>query len=85
LKLRYIGPSRLSFDPQIDRPMGNYLESGLEGRIDFGKFDLTLSLDNLFQQHADEFAFGNPLRFFAFRQYTPQRPFSSAIALHTSF
>lgn len=84
LKLRYVGPARLSFDPAIDHPMGNYLESGLEGRIDFGRFDLVLALDNLFANDANQFAFGNPLRFAGSRQYTPQPPFNAMLTLHTS-
>jgi outer membrane receptor protein involved in Fe transport len=85
LRLRYVGHSRLSFDPLLDRPMGDYLESGIEGRIDFGRFGLTLALDNILGQDTDQFAFGNPLRFFTMRQFTPQPPVNGSITLHSSF
>lgn len=85
MKLRYVGPARLSFDPVVDRPIGDYLESSLEGRLDCGSFDVTLGLDNLFGGSADQFAYGNPLRFAKLRQYIPQRPPSLSIGLHSAF
>ncbi|WP_336980748.1 TonB-dependent receptor [Altererythrobacter fulvus] len=85
VRLRYVGPARLSFDPAVDRPIGNYLESGLQARIDLGRVDFSLDLDNLFASSADQFAFGNPLRFSAMRQYTPQAPTSLSLAAHCKF
>jgi len=84
-KLRYVGPAHLSFDPQIDRPMGRYLQSALEGRLELGKWEVAVRVENLFNNHADEFAFGNPLRFFYSREYVLQQPLSGSIALRTGF
>ena len=84
-RLRYVGPAHLSFDPQIDRPMGNYLESTVEGRIQLGKWEVALKAENLFNNHADEFAFGNPLRFFTMQEYVLQRPLSATLAVRAGF
>ncbi len=85
LQLRYLGPARLSFDPALDRPMGKALESRIEGRVELDGYELGLVLDNPLDRKADTFAFGNPLRFSAMRQYTPQRPFSASISLMKRF
>jgi len=73
-KLRYVGPARLSFDPALDQPMGNVLESRIEGRVNLPPFDLSLTIENVLNRSADTFAFGNPFRAFSMRQYTPQQP-----------
>jgi outer membrane receptor protein involved in Fe transport len=84
-KLRYVGPSRLSFDPALDRPMGRVLESGIEGRLALDGFDISLSVDNLLNRSADVFAFGNPFRFATMPQFTPQRPISATLAVRRAF
>ncbi|WP_422061494.1 TonB-dependent receptor domain-containing protein [Sphingopyxis sp.] len=85
LRLRYVGPSRLSFDPLVDRPMGKLIEGGLEGRVELAGFDLTASVENLFGEDEDSFAFGNSLRFATMRQYTPMAPRQFSIALSKRF
>jgi outer membrane receptor protein involved in Fe transport len=84
-QLRYIGPARLSFDPTLDRPVGKILESRIEGNVAFGDYELSIRIENLFDRSSDTFAFGNPLRFFAGRQYTPQRPLTAVISLLRQF
>ena len=85
LQLRYLGPSHLSFDPALDRPMGKVLESRLEARAALGGFDFALAADNLFNRHADVFAFGNSLRFATLRQYTPQQPLTVSASILKRF
>lgn len=72
--LRYVGPARLSFQPELDLPMGDYLESTLEGHLKIGQVLIGLKVENLFGLEADTFPFGNPLRAATMRQYSPQRP-----------
>jgi outer membrane receptor protein involved in Fe transport len=74
LALRYLGPARLSFQPQLDLPMGDYLESSLEGHARWDRLRIGLKLANLFGTSADTLPYGNPLRIASMRQYTPQRP-----------
>ena len=74
LQLRYIGPARLSFDPELDRPMGHVLESRIEGHLLTDGFDFALTINNPLGRKSDVFAFGNSLRFATMRQHTPQQP-----------
>lgn len=85
VKLRYVGPARLSFDPMIDRAMGKLIESRIEGRINFGGFILTASIDNLLGEDEDSFAFGNPLRFRSTRQYIPMAPRHFSVGISRKF
>ncbi len=84
-RLRYLGPARLSFDPVLDRPMGKVLETRLEGHAKFGHTEFALSADNLLGRKADEFAYGNSLRFEQMRQFTPQRPMSLSFSIMQKF
>ncbi|WP_374530555.1 TonB-dependent receptor domain-containing protein [Novosphingobium sp.] len=85
LRLRYVGPQRLSFDPSIDRPMGSYFDAGLEAQVQLGRAEAFLTADNLLGSRKDDFAFGNSLRFGTMRQYIPQRPPSVSVGLSTHF
>ncbi|MGZ3269573.1 MAG: TonB-dependent receptor domain-containing protein, partial [Croceibacterium sp.] len=73
---RYVGPARLSFDPALDRPMGNYLETGIGLEARRGRWSLALEGRNLFNARGDSFVYGNPLRIFSTQQYVRQDPFS---------
>jgi outer membrane receptor protein involved in Fe transport len=79
--LRYVGPARFSFDPQLDLPIDAHLESYLEGQLSFGRFDLGLRAENLTGSAADTLPFGNPLRALVAREYTPLRPTSVRVQM----
>ena len=85
VRLRYVGPARLSFDPAIDRAMGKLIESRVEGQINLGDFILTASIENLLGEDEDSFAFGNPLRFRSTRQYIPMAPRHFSVGLSRQF
>lgn len=85
LQLRYLGPARLSFDPTLDRPMGKLLESRIEATVAIDGFETAIAVNNLFDSKADSFAFGNPMRFSAARQYTPQDPLLISLAVLKHF
>lgn len=85
LALRYVGPSRLSFDPAIDRPMGKLLESSFEWKLALDTATLTFRIENLLGRKDDTFAFGNSLRFSTSRQFTPQPPTRISLNLVTRF
>jgi outer membrane receptor protein involved in Fe transport len=85
LRLRYVGPARLSFDPQVDRPIGAHLEARVESLFHVGRFEITASIDNLFGETDTLFAFGNSLRFAAMRQYVPMAPRTITMALTRRF
>ncbi|MCJ2178285.1 TonB-dependent receptor [Novosphingobium sp. 2580] len=83
--LRYIGPSRMSFDTELDRQMGKLLESTLEVHAALGPWDLGLQAQNLFADKNNTFAFGNPFRYRTMPQYTPQRPLTVSLMMSRSF
>jgi iron complex outermembrane receptor protein len=83
--LRYTGPARLSFDPVVDRRMGNVLESSLDAQFASGSWLWSAGIDNLLGASADTFAYGNPLRFGLTRQRTPQRPRTVSFGLQRRF
>jgi outer membrane receptor protein involved in Fe transport len=85
MQLRYLGPARLSFDPALDRPMGNVLESSVQARFDVADWAIYADISNLFGNSSDTFAYGNPLRFPTQEQVTPQRPFSISLRLMRNF
>lgn len=74
VNLKAIGPSRLSFDPAIDKPMGNYRELGAELHMSKGGWEWGVMAENVLSGRADTFALGNPLRIATLAEFTPQRP-----------
>ena len=74
LSARYVGPARMSFDPDLDRHMGDYVESSFEVHLARGVWQVALTAQNLLGDKGNVFAFGNPLRYRTMDQYTPQAP-----------
>lgn len=70
----YVGSARLSFDPDLDRHMGQYALFAAAATAQRGPLSLTARLDNLFDIAGDSFAFGNPFSIRLGPQYTPLRP-----------
>ncbi|MEO0062280.1 MAG: hypothetical protein RLZZ08_840 [Pseudomonadota bacterium] len=85
LGLRYVGQARLSFDPQIDYPLGDYVEGDLAVRLRRGGMDLSLALANIGNSGADAMPFGNPLRLLLGRQFTPIRPRTITLQVAKAF
>lgn len=83
--VRYLGPARLSFDPLIDQPMGNVLETDLAVRLKLAETDIEIAIENLLDNRQNVFAYGNPLRLASSRQYTPQTPLSGRISIRHQF
>lgn len=71
---RYFGKARLSFDPNLDRRMGNYAVVDLSLTARRAGWSVGTTLSNLFDSRADSFAFGNPFSIRTMNQYTPLRP-----------
>ncbi|MGN6269220.1 MAG: TonB-dependent receptor domain-containing protein [Sphingomonas sp.] len=70
----YIGKARLSFDPDLDRHMGEYGVFALSASAAKGRWSVAARLDNLFDAAGDSFAFGNPFSIRNAPQFTPLRP-----------
>jgi hypothetical protein len=69
--LNYAGDSRLSFEPALDRRMGDYVRADIAVQWQRGPFGMTLQLANLLDSRADTFAFGNPFAIRTQSQFTP--------------
>lgn len=85
LAARYDGPSRLSFDPGLDRVMGGFGEADLTIAATRGRMRVALSIDNLFDARGDSFAFGNPFSVRTEAQYTPTRPRTGTLSFGVDF
>lgn len=77
----YVGSARLSFDPDLDRQMGNYAVFALSSSATAGRWSATARLDNLFDTAGDSFAFGNPFSIRDGQQFTPLRPQTLIVSL----
>jgi outer membrane receptor protein involved in Fe transport len=85
LQLRFVGPSRLSFDPGLDRKMGSALESGLNASLDYGDWTFVAQAGNLTDSRANVFAYGNQFRLRTLDQFTPQRPINLELSVGKRF
>lgn len=72
--VNYVGDSRLSFEPALDRRMGDYVRADLALQLQRGPVAVTLQLSNLLNSRADTFAFGNPFAIGTVPQFTPLQP-----------
>lgn len=72
--LNYVGSSRLSFDPVLDRKTGDYVRGDFAAQLQRGSLTWTMQVDNAFGSRADTFAYGNPFSIRTAPQYTPVAP-----------
>ncbi|WP_242443606.1 TonB-dependent receptor [Sphingobium sp. LB126] len=70
----YIGRSRLTFDENLDREMGDYTISSIAAFFTRNRLTIGARIDNMFDVRGDSFAFGNPFSIMEAPQYTPLRP-----------
>jgi outer membrane receptor protein involved in Fe transport len=81
----YVGQSRLTFDAQTSRRMGDYARSRLTGGIDAGTWRLAAFVDNPLGVTGDTFAYGNPFTLRHTRQITPLPPRTGGLQLTRTF
>lgn len=74
LTARYIGQTRLSFDPVLDRPAGDYATIGAGTTLDDGARHWSIDIDNLLDGRGNSFGFGNPFTLATTTQTVPIRP-----------
>jgi hypothetical protein len=82
---RYVGQSQLGIGPPIDISQGGFVEARLGARLDFGRFGLSLDVDNVADARGNRFSFGNPFTVADRMQVTPLRPRTTRIGLYASF
>ena len=74
LRFSYVGETRLSFDPGLDRESEAVPLATLSWTASRGGWTWRAAIDNLTDTRADSFAFGNPFTIAAAAQHTPVRP-----------
>ena len=84
-RMNYTGMSRLSFDADLDRRMGNYAIVGLSAAVARGAWHGRLGLDNVLNARGDSFAFGNPFTIRNGPQYSPLRPRMLSVSIGRTF
>ncbi|MFD1788330.1 TonB-dependent receptor [Sphingomonas floccifaciens] len=70
----YVGRSVLGTGDLFDISQGDYAVLGMAAGVRVAGVDVSLTLDNLANAHANRFAFGNPFSFALRDQQTPLRP-----------
>ncbi len=77
----YIGQTRLSFDPALDRPAGDYATVGVGTTVDDGPRHWSIDIDNVLDGRGNSFGFGNPFTLATTTQTVPIRPRSITLRL----
>ena len=83
VRANYVGRSTITFDAATKGRFGDYVEGGATAEVRRGRFAIGLQLQNLADQRADTFAFGNP--FNQQRQLTPLRPRTVTLRISRDF
>ena len=83
--LRYVGRSHLGIGAPVDLVQGGFLDGQIGGRLDFGRFGLSLDVDNVADTRGNSFLFGNPFSVADGLQTTPLRPKTVRLGFDASF
>lgn len=81
----YIGTSYLGISAPFDLRQGDYIDTALGARLDFGRWGLSVDVDNILDSRANRFSFGNPFSVEQGNQRTPLRPRSVRIGIDATF
>jgi iron complex outermembrane recepter protein len=81
----YIGTSYLGVGAPFDISQGNYFDTALGARADFGRWGLLLDIENLLDSRANRFSYGNPFSVAEGNQRTPLRPRTVRIGIDARF
>ncbi len=82
---RYVGRSTLGIGPILGQVQGDYVDTGLELRVERGGRALTLSATNLLDTRGNRFALGTPFLIGQRNQITPLRPRAVRLGLEIAF
>jgi hypothetical protein len=83
--IRYVGESHLGAGGPTDLDQGGFVEGELGARLDFGRFGLSLDIDNVGDARGNRFSFGNPFSVADRTQVTPLRPRTIRIGFDAAF
>lgn len=83
--VRYVGESHLGAGGPTDLDQGGFVEGDIGARLDFGRFGLSLDIDNVGDVQGNRFSFGNPFSLADRTQVTPLRPRTIRLGLDVEF
>ena len=81
----YIGTSYLGVRAPFDLSQGDYIDMAIGARAEFGRWGLSLDVENLLDSRANRFSYGNPFSVAEGNQRTPLRPRTIRIGINASF
>jgi len=81
----YIGTSYLGARAPFDLSQGDYVDTAIGARADFGRWGLSLDIQNLLDGRGNRFSYGNPFSVAEGNQRTPLRPRTVRIGIDASF
>jgi len=81
----YVGKSYLAVGAPFEFSQGDYLDTVLGGRADFGRWGLSIDVENLLDSRANRFSYGNPFSLASGKQRTPLRPRTVRIGVDARF
>ena len=82
---RVTGSSRLSFDPALNREIGELLDVAAFASTTIGSWTVAARLDNLLDGRSDRLGYGNSFTLLNRPQYVPQVPRSLSLSVSRSF
>jgi outer membrane receptor protein involved in Fe transport len=85
ISARYTGSARLSFDPALNRSMGDFWVGDIGAELSRGDWKAALTIANLFDQREDSFGYGNPFTVHLSAQRTPMQPRTLTLRLQRNF
>lgn len=81
----YIGTSYLGVRAPFDLSQGDYLDTAIGARAEFGRWGLSVDIENLMDSRANRFSYGNPFSVAEGNQRTPLRPRTVRVGINASF
>ncbi|MFL9840632.1 TonB-dependent receptor [Sphingomonas sp. ST-64] len=81
----YTGTSYLGVRAPFDLAQGDYLDAAIGARADFGRWGLSVDVENLMDSRANRFSYGNPFSVAEGNQRTPLRPRTVRIGINAGF
>jgi outer membrane receptor protein involved in Fe transport len=83
--VRYVGESHLGIGDPLDIDQGRFVDAQVGARLDFGRFGLSLDVDNVADARGNRFSFGNPFTVASRQQSTPLRPRTVRLGFDAQF
>ena len=83
--LRYVGRSHLGIGAPLDQVQSGFVDGQLGSRLDFGRFGVSVDVDNVADARGNRFSFGNPFTVANGLQTTPLRPRTVRLGFDATF